>query len=252
MRTRPRALLALAVLLTAVALAGLGSRAAGGARPGYFAGVRDAVMRGVARDFGEGTGVATPSFRACFERRIRAALGPPTISNLAAIFRRPGGSPYAAQVLTDIGSPLAARCGQRAWVPELTAAAEGLAGTHATGDAVAKLGITYGPYLGIRCDYHHRHRCEKVGIDVVLRRAATSVVAIAGTQMIHLRTPGLHDGVRHHDWVGTFTHAGLLPNRPYELAAHPIHAAVELRVRFAGGRRVAALLPHALISPGWG
>lgn len=124
--------------------------------------------------------------------------------------------------------------------------------THASGTAANELGVTYGPYLGIRCDSGERRGCEKVGIDVVFRRAATSVVAIAGVQKIHLRTPGKHSGVRRHDWVGTFTHAELLPNRPYELKTGPIYTAVELRVRFAGGARVHAYLPHVLISSGWG
>jgi hypothetical protein len=254
MGKRRSILVAFVFLLAAtVALVGLGSRPASGARPGYFAGVRDAVMRGVDRDFAEGTGVASASFRNCFEGRLREALDPGTITDLASVYRRPGGSAYAAQLLNAIASPLAARCGHRAWVPELTGAAAGLAHTHATGAAAKALGITYGPYLGIRCDARERREgCAKVGIDVVLRRPARAVTAIAGGQTIHLVTPGKHDGVRRHDWVGTFTKADLLPPRPYELTAHPIPAEVELRVRFTDGRRRTALLPHALISPGWG
>jgi hypothetical protein len=244
---------AFALLLVALAaVAALGSGSAGGARPGYFAGVRDSIMRGVDRDFARSTGIASLSFQVCFEGKMREALDPPTISGLAAAYRRPGGPAYAAQLLNSIASPLAARCGHRSWVPELTGAARGLARSHATGAGVGRLGITYGPYIGIRCDYHHRHRCEKVGIDLVLRRASTSVTAIAGSQTIHLRTPGLHDGVREHDWVGTFTHAGLLPDRPYELKGEPIYTRLELRVEFADGSSRAATLPHALISPGWG
>ncbi len=148
------------------------------------------------------------------------------------------------------GSSRAARPGH--YDPVKEAVARGLATSHASGDAVRKLGVTYGPYLGIRCDYHERRGCEKVGIDVVFRRAATRVVAIAGEQKIHLRTPGQHNGVRHHDWVGTFTHAEILPNRPDEPKAEPIYTAVELRIRFAGGGRAHAYLPHVLISPGWG
>jgi hypothetical protein len=244
---------ALALSLLALSLVvGWGFGSARGARPGYYDQVREAVMGGVRADFAEGTGVADLSFRSCFEGLLREVLTPPTVDSLAATYRRPGGSAYAAQVLTDMGSPLAARCGHRPWVPELTGAARGLSISHASGDAVKELDVTYGPYLGIRCHHHERRACEKVGIDVVFRRAATRVVAIAGAQKIHLRTPGKHNGVRHHDWVGTFTHAELLPDRPYELKAEPIYTAVELRIRFAGGGRAHAYLPHVLISPGWG
>jgi hypothetical protein len=223
-----------------------------GARPGYYDQVRDAVMRGVRSDFAAGTGVASRSFRSCFQGLFREALTPSTIDDLAGVYRRPGGSAYAAQVLTDMGSPLAARCGHRAWVPELTGAARGLSISRASSGGARNLGVTYGPYLGIRCDRHEQRGCEKVGIDVVFHRAATRVVAIAGEQKIHLRTPGKHSGVRRHDWVGTFTHAELLPDRPYELRAEPIYTAVELRVRFTGGGHARAYLPHVLISPGWG
>jgi hypothetical protein len=244
---------ALALSLAALSIAvGWPPGSAGGTRPGYHEGVRDAVMHGVRADFAAGTGVGGSGFRSCFERHFRRALTPSTIDDLATVYRRPGGAPYVAQVLTDMGSPLAARCGHRAWVPELTEAAQALSFGHGSGDAARELGITYGPYLGIRCDYHRRRGCEKVGIDIVFRRAATRVVAIAGEQKIVLRTPGKHDGVRDHDWVGTFTHADILPDRPYELKAEPIYAGVELRVRFAGGARARAYLPHALISPGWG
>jgi len=114
-----------------------------------------------------------------------------------------------------------------------------------------RLGLTYGPYLGRRCAPPGRRNCERVGIDVVFRRAAARVVAVAGAQKIRLRTPGKHDGVRYRDWVGLFTHAGF--PRPARGAGDTVvHAAVELRVRFADGRRVAAILPHVALLPGWG
>lgn len=46
--------------------------------------------------------------------------------------------------------------------------------------AAATLGVTYGPYLGKRCRHVAYPGCELIGIDVVFRRAATRVLAIAG------------------------------------------------------------------------
>ena len=119
-----------------------------------------------------------------------------------------------------------------------------------TGDPSRQLGVTYGPYLGKRCRHADYRHCELVGIDIVFRRAATRVVAISGGQRIRLRTPGKHSAVTYHDWVGNFTaagftHLGVPVRRPNDY----VHAPVELRVRFAGGRRVHALFPQVLVSP---
>jgi hypothetical protein len=243
---------ALAVLAVATLAAVWGSGSARGADPAYYSLVRDAVVRGVGRDFTAGTGAGGPAFDSCLKTRMHDALIPPRIAGLAPVYRRPGGPPYAAQALNAIASPLAARCGHRYMVPELTGAARGLAKTHATGASVRKLGVTYGPYLGLRCRPPvTKADCERIGIDIVLRRAATNVVAVAGDQKIHLRTPGRHDGVRAHDWVGTFTHAGIAPGS-YEPGTNVTWIELDLRVRFADGTRRHAVFPHVLLAPGWG
>jgi len=120
-------------------------------------------------------------------------------------------------------------------------------------DAAAKsLGVTYGPFLGLRCSHPvAKADCERIGIDVVFRRAATRVVAVAGDQRIALRTPGQHSGVRRHDWVGTFTEAGLAPGS-YKNGVNVIRVPVELQVTFANGRHARGLFPQALLAPGWG
>jgi hypothetical protein len=259
MRSRRR-LTALALLIPVIlagllAAAGPGSSASGSgtfARAAYFDQVRDAVVSGAARDFAAGTGIGGPDFAACVEARLGEALDPGTITDLAAVYRRPGGSAYAAQVLNAIASPLAARCGHRYWVPELVEAAHGLSFTRTTGAAARSLGVTYGPYLGLRCSHPvAKADCERIGIDVVFRRAATRVVAVAGDQRIALRTPGKHDGVRRHDWVGTFTEAGLAPGS-YKNGVNVIRIPVELQVTFANGRHARGLFPQALLAPGWG
>lgn len=113
------------------------------------------------------------------------------------------------------------------------------------------LGVTYGPYLGKRCRHARHRRCELIGIDVVFDRRAARVVAVAGDQRIALRTPGKHNGIRHRDWVGNFTRAGLA-RRKHAPGTNLIYVPVELRVRFADGRRARALFPHVVVSPGWG
>lgn len=231
--------------------------------------VRDAVVRGAARDFAQGTGIGGPAFEACVEGRLRAALDAATISRLAAVYRRPDGSAYAAQALNALASPLAARCGHRYWVPELVEAAHGLRSVPPTNAATRKLGVTYGPYLGVRCPRANHPGCGRVGIDVVFARAASRVVAIVGGHHLTLRTPGMHSGILRHDWVGTLTGAGFYrPGSPFHIGGHhpdrrpvrnrnwagypPVYVPVELRVRFVGGRHARALLPHVFVSPGWG
>lgn len=120
-------------------------------REAYLDRVRRAVVRGAAADFALGTGIGGPSFEACVEVGLRDALDGPTIANLVAVYRRPYGTAYAAQALNALAAPLAASCGHRSWVPELVEAARGLRGAAPLGAAVEKLGVTYGPYLGMRC-----------------------------------------------------------------------------------------------------
>jgi hypothetical protein len=114
------------------------------------------------------------------------------------------------------------------------------------------VGVTYGPYLGKRCRHTGYRDCELIGIDIVLGHAATSVVAIAGDQKISLRTPGKHNGIPYRDWVGNFTHAGLARRRSDRRAGDLIYVGVEVRVRFADGRRDHAFFPRVLVSSGWG
>lgn len=214
--------------------------------------VRDAVLRGAKADFALGTGIGGPSFEACVAGRLRKALDAPTIADLVAVYRGPYGTAYAAQALNALAAPLAARCGHRSWVPELIEAARGLRSAHPFGAAVEKLGVTYGPYLGMRCRNVGYGRCARVGIDVVFRAAAKRVEATIGdAQTIRLRTPGQHNRVAGHDWVGTFTRPELPPRHHHQDQAL-VYVPIELRVEFAGGRRAHARFPHVLVSSGWG
>jgi hypothetical protein len=251
------ALAALGVAAVAAIFAIGGGTASGSARAAgtqgrtaYLERVRDAVVHGATADFDAGTGIGGPSFEACVERRLREALDRPTIARLVAIYRRPYGTAHVAQALNALTAPLAARCGHRTWVPELVGAAGGLRSAAPNGAAIEKLGVTYGPYLGRRCHRPGPRNCGTIGIDVVFGHAATRVEAIAGSRTIRLRTPGRNNGIRFRDWVGTFTDAdfGRIGSRHHGNVAY---TAVELRVRFADGRRARALLPHVLVSPAW-
>ena len=240
------------LLLLALALAACGGGAPSSQDRAYLDRVRDAVVHGAAVDFALGTGIGGRPFEACVKRLLRERLDGPTIGNLVAVYRRPAGTAYAAQALNALTAPLAARCGHRSWVPELVEAASGLRSAAPIGAAIEKLGVTYGPYLGMRCRHVGYGRCRRVGIDVVFGHAATSVeAAIDGGLPIRLRTPGRHNGIEYRDWVGTFTHAELPPRRHHQDQALA-YVPIELRVEFADGRRAHALFPHVLVSSGWG
>jgi hypothetical protein len=134
----------------------------------------------------------------------------------------------------------------------LAAGAQGRSGTDLDAAAKARLGLTYGPFMGLRCSHPvPKTACERIGIDIELRRPANAVVAIAGDKRIHLRTPGEHGGARRRDWVGTFTDAGIAPGS-HERGTNVTRVRVELRIRFADGRRARAYFPHVLLAPGWG
>jgi hypothetical protein len=259
--TRSILLFLVAAVTMAAIVAGLGASSSdavsatptAGRHAAYHDRVRDAVVRGAGVDFAIGTGIGGPSSEACVKGLLREALNRATIDHLRAIYRRPGGVAHAAQALNRLVAPVADHCGNRSWVPELIEAAGALRSGRPIGVALAKLGVTYGPFLGKRCRHVVYPSCERIGIDVVFGHATSRVVAIAGDQRIRLRTPGKHNGIPHHDWVGTFTQTGLADahgsaNRSGEL----LYAPVELRVTFTTGRRARALFPHVLVTSGWG
>lgn len=211
--------------------------------------VRDAVVRGAAVDFAIGTGIGGPAFEDCVKTSLREALDGPTIDHLVAIYGRPYGTASAAHALNRIAAPLAAGCGRRSWMPELVEAARGLRSAGSIDAAIRKLGVTYGPYMGMRCRHLGYGRCKRVGIDIVLGHAASRVVAVTGCQTLRLRTPGQHNGIRNRDWVGTFTEADLPPRRSGQTM---VRVPLQLRVHFADGRRARAFFPDVLVSSGWG
>lgn len=229
-----------------------------------FEDIRAEVIHGAAKDFAEGTGIGGPRYEECLLGQLRRVLDRSTLIRLIQVYRRPGGQQFAAQALNDLALPLGARCGHRFYVPELVEASRGLAKGKLAGGAVRKLGVTYGPYLGVRCRRANRIGCDRVGVDVVFNHAASRVIAVMDGRRLRLRTPGMHSGVSRYDWVGTLSQAGI--GRPGSLfrprdnhrargfwaGYPPIYVSIELRVRYANGRRAAARFPHVFLSPGWG
>jgi hypothetical protein len=129
--------------------------------------------------------------------------------------------------------------------------------------ATSRLAAGYGPYLGVRCHRANSPRCDRVGLDIVLRRRAAAVSASIGGRRLRLRTPGLHNGVRGRDWVGTLRNAGLgrrgsplhIPNDGAAGAwagDPPVYVTIRVTATDAGGGRHSRLFPHVFLSPGWG
>jgi hypothetical protein len=82
-------------------------------------------------------------------------------------------------------------------------------------------------------------------------RPTHRVVAVARGPTHRPRTPGKHNGIRHRDWVGNLTDAGLAQRKPAP-GTSLIYVSVELRVQFADDHRARALFPQVLVSSGWG
>jgi hypothetical protein len=229
-----------------------------------FPQLREAVLRGAVKDFAEGTGIGGADYQGCVLAQLRKALDRPALARLVQVYRRPDGQQFSAQALNALAAPLGARCGHRWYVPELIAASRGLSRGRLAGGAVKRLGITYGPYLGVRCRSANHHGCDLVGVDVVFRRPASRVLALLGDRRLRLHTPGMHDGVRYRDWVGNLANAGMdRPGSPFQIPGNgrasgvwagypPVYVPVEFRVTYRDGRRARALLPRVFLSPGWG
>lgn len=88
--------------------------------------LRDAIIRGAARDFRAGTGVGPNGFRRCLLEGLGRALDRAVLARLAAIARRPYGLARAAQALNELAVPIGDACGGRRYVPKLIAAATAL------------------------------------------------------------------------------------------------------------------------------
>lgn len=226
--------------------------------------LRRAILKGVAADFRAGTGAGPPGFEQCLMPKLRRVLDDGALASLVAVYRRRAGQQFAAQALNQLAGPPAAACGGSRFVPEMIAASEALRLGHPAGHARSRLQVSYGPYLGVRCRRPNSTRCERVGLDVVLKRRARSVTASIAERTISLVTPGLHSGVRGEDWVGSFAHVGFgQADSPFRIRGNgrapgiwagypPVYVPVRISVTYRGGRHVSSTFGHVFLSPGWG
>jgi hypothetical protein len=237
------------------------------AAPTNYKLMRDKVILGAAKDFRLGTGAGPPRYALCVRLGMRRALTRGQLDHLVAVYRQAGGQQLAAQALNGLAAPIGAECGGARYVPELVQASEALGGAYPLshlGLAARRLGITYGPYLGITCRKASSTRCDSVGLDVVLRRDARAVTTWMGGRKLVLRTPGLHSGEAGRDWVGYLNRVGFArPGSPFHISssgrspgAWAGSPAVSLLVRFEiaypGETTATGVLPHVPLRPGWG
>jgi hypothetical protein len=229
--------------------------------------MRDKVVLGLATDFRAGTHAGPDGFGLCVRLGMRRVLTHAQLSRLVSVYRRPGGQAFAAQALNVLAAPIGAECGGAKFIPELIGAAEALGGKYPLSRleiAARRLGIGYGPYLGVRCARPGSTHCDQVGIDVVLHREAAAVTAWVGGRRLHLQTPGLHNGVVGRDWVGYLPRVGLdRPESPFYIplngrnpgtwAGYPaVYVPVRLAIAYPSGDRVLGTVPRVFLSPGWG
>jgi hypothetical protein len=235
--------------------------------PTDYQAMRDKVVLGLAKDFRAGTHAGPPRYGLCVRLGMRRALTREQLGRLVAIYRRSDGQQLAAQALNALAAPVGAECGGARYVPELVMASEAVGGDYPLarlGIAAHRLGITYGPYLGVTCRKTGATGCDSVGVDVVLRRDARAVTAWLGGRRLVMRTPGLHTGRAGRDWVGYLDRVGLeRPASPFHIPANgrntpslagspAVHLPVRLEISYPDETTMADTLPHVLLSPGWG
>jgi hypothetical protein len=174
--------------------------------------LRSKVVTGVGEDFRGGTHAGPRGYGICIRLGIGHALDRATLLRLLSVSRRPGGSAFAAQALNDLAVPIGDACGGRQFIPQLTHAAAALRGSRLVDSRAHRIGLEYGPYLGVSCPRPSRIACDRVGLDLVLRRDARSVVATVAGRRLRLVTPGPipHDaGAVGRDWGGYLEDVGL-------------------------------------------
>jgi hypothetical protein len=225
--------------------------------------LRDLIVRRMAEEFRAGTGAGPEGYATCVRNGFRRKLTRERMRDLLAVHRRDDGGPFAAQALTRMAGSVGRACGGARYLPEMIKASDALAGVRISEPLASRLGISYGPYLGLTCRVAASTRCDSIGIDLVLKHRARGVEATVGGRRLSLRTPGLNTGVPGRDWVGFIHHVGLeragspfrIPRKPGKhrvwAGSPPVYLPVRLLIEYPRERR-AAQVPHVFLSPGWG
>jgi hypothetical protein len=229
--------------------------------------LRSKVVTGVGEDFRGGTHAGPRGYGICIRLGIGHALDRATLLRLLSVSRRPGGSAFAAQALNDLAVPIGDACGGRQFVPQLTHAAAALRGSRLVDSRAHRIGLEYGPYLGVSCPRPSRIACDRVGLDLVLRRDARSVVATVAGRRLRLVTPGPipHDaGAVGRDWGGYLEDVGLRrEGSPFHIppggrppdrwgGQPPVYLPMRVAIVYPGGRRETLRMPPVFLSPGFG
>ena len=229
--------------------------------------MRDKVLLGLAKDFRASTLAGPGRYGLCVRLGMRRVLTPQQLKRLAAIYDRPQGQQLAAQALNALAAPIGSKCGGARYVPELIAASEALGADYPlsqVGIAARRLGVAYGPFLGVACRTTGLADCDSVGVDVVLRRDARAVTAFVGGRKLVMSTPGQHTGRAGRDWIGFLDRVGLRrPGSPFRIPTNgrdasnwagspPVYLSMKLKIAYPDGTTAAGTLPHALLRPGWG
>jgi hypothetical protein len=229
--------------------------------------LRSKVVTGVGEDFRGGTHAGPKGYGVCIRLGMRHALDRATLLRLLSISRRRGGSAFAAQALNDLAVPIGDACGGRQFVPELTHAAAALRGARLVDSRAHRLGLEYGPFLGISCPRPSRIACDRIGIDLVLRRQARSVAVTVADRRLRLVTPGPvpHDAdAVGRDWGGYLEDVGLgREDSPFHIPPSgrapsrwagqpPVYLPVRVEIVYPGGRGETLHMPPVFLSPGFG
>jgi hypothetical protein len=183
---------------------------------------------------------------------------------LLAVARGPYGRQFAAQALNRIAGPIGDRCGGRRFVPELIAASEALAGARLVESRAERLGLDYGPFVGVACAGAASVRCDRIGVELVLARPARAVVATVAGRRLRLITPGPVPharGAAGRDWGGFVERAGLRrAGSPFYVRAYgrgsghwagspPLYVPVRVAVVRRDGGRAVLDFPRVFVLP---
>jgi hypothetical protein len=229
--------------------------------------LRSKIVTGVGEDFRSGTHAGPTGFGICIRLGMSHALDRATLLRLLSVSRRRGGGAFAAQALADIAVPIGDACGGRQFVPELISAAAALRGARLVDSRAHRLGLEYGPYIGVACRRPSRTGCDRIGLDLVLRRPARSVAATVAGRRVQLVTPGPipHDAdAVGRDWgrflenVGLQREGSLFYIEPsgrhfgHWAGQPPVYLPMRVEVVYPGGRRETLRMPPVFLSPGFG
>jgi len=229
--------------------------------------LRSKIVTGVGEDFRNGTHAGPEGYGICIRLGMSHALDRATLLRLLSVSRRPRGTAFAARALSVIAVPIGDACGGRQFVPELIHAAAALRGARLVDFHAHRFGLEYGPYLGISCPRPSRIACDRIGIDLVLRRQARSVAATIARRRIQLVTPGPvpHDAdAVGRDWGGFLEDVGLgREGSPFHIPPSgraparwggepPVYLPMRVEIVYPGGRRETLRMPPVFLSPGFG